>query len=255
MGVRGANVTNGYSGDPAANSVAFTHGWFRSGDQGYLDADGYLFLTGRRTELINRGGEKISPAEVEEVLLYHPAVGEGVVFAMPHPTLGEDVAAVIVLRPGMTTTARDIQEFAARTLSDLKVPKHVFLVAEIPKGPTGKVQRTGLVAKLGLTLGDTQRPATTRPFEPPGSDLEVSLVNIWEQVLGTSRIGIQDDFIALGGDSILGTQLLARVRGMFEIEYPVVDFFNDPTVARMAQVLGGMLEELATTACSATRHA
>jgi acyl-CoA synthetase (AMP-forming)/AMP-acid ligase II len=149
--IRGANVTQGYENNPAANENAFINGWFRTGDQGYLDAEGYLFLTGRLKEIINRGGEKISPREVDEMLMNHPAVAEAVTFAIPHDVLGEEVAAAVVLRERTSITARDIQEFAAARLADFKVPRQVLIVEEIPKGPTGKVQRLGLAEKLGLT--------------------------------------------------------------------------------------------------------
>jgi acyl-CoA synthetase (AMP-forming)/AMP-acid ligase II len=148
--IRGANVTRGYENNPKANAEAFTHGWFRTGDQGVLDADGYLSLTGRLKEIINRGGEKISPREVDEILMDHPAVNQVVCFAMPHPKLGEEVAAVVVLREGASATERELQEFVAQRAADFKVPKKILFMDEIPKGATGKLQRIGLAAKLGL---------------------------------------------------------------------------------------------------------
>ncbi|MBL8199444.1 MAG: AMP-binding protein [Chromatiales bacterium] len=148
--IRGPNVTAGYRNNPEANATAFTNGWFRTGDQGVLDAQGYLRLTGRLKEIINRGGEKISPREVDEVLLDHPAVAQVVTFAMPHAMLGEDVAAAVVLNPGAEATERDLRRFAAGRLADMKVPRKIVFVEEIPKGATGKLQRIGLAAKLGL---------------------------------------------------------------------------------------------------------
>lgn len=147
---RGANVTRGYENNPKANAEAFAHGWFRTGDQGVMDDDGFLRLTGRLKEIINRGGEKIAPLEVDEVLMAHPAVHQAVTFAIPHDKLGEDVAAAIVLREGAQVGERDIREFAAGRLADFKVPRRVVFVPEIPKGATGKMQRIGLAAKLGL---------------------------------------------------------------------------------------------------------
>jgi acyl-CoA synthetase (AMP-forming)/AMP-acid ligase II len=148
--IRGRNVTPGYDKNPEANAKSFTDGWFRTGDQGHLDHDGYLTITGRLKEIINRGGEKISPREIDEVLLDHPAVAQAVTFAMPHDKLGEDVAAAIVLREGATATEKEIREFAAAKLADFKVPRKVLFLTEIPKGPTGKLQRIGLAEKLGL---------------------------------------------------------------------------------------------------------
>jgi acyl-CoA synthetase (AMP-forming)/AMP-acid ligase II len=148
--IRGEDVTLGYENNPKANAEAFVNGWFRTGDQGTLDGDGYLTLTGRLKEIINRGGEKISPLEVDEVLMDHPAVMQVVTFAMPHEKLGEEVAAAVVLREGQSLTERELRDFAATRLADFKVPKKILFMAEIPKGATGKLQRIGLAAKLGL---------------------------------------------------------------------------------------------------------
>jgi acyl-CoA synthetase (AMP-forming)/AMP-acid ligase II len=148
--IRGANVTAGYENNPKANAENFTNGWFRTGDQGVMDAEGYVTITGRLKEIINRGGEKISPREVDEVLMDHPAVLQVVTFAVPHDKLGEDVGAVVVLREGMTASEREIRDFAAKRLTDFKVPRKIVFMAEIPKGATGKLQRIGLAMKLGL---------------------------------------------------------------------------------------------------------
>ena len=148
--IRGANVTRGYENNPDANAKAFTHGWFRTGDQGTLDADGYLRLTGRLKELINRGGEKISPVEVDTVLMDHPCVAQCLTFAMPHASLGEDVACAVVLREGTNASERELRDFCATRVADFKVPRKIVFLSEIPKGATGKLQRIGLAAKLGL---------------------------------------------------------------------------------------------------------
>jgi len=148
--IRGDNVTAGYENNPQANAEAFVDGWFRTGDQGVLDADGYLTLTGRLKEIINRGGEKISPREVDEVLMDHPAVAQVVTFAIPHEKLGEDVAAAVVLREAAHATERELRDFAATRMADYKVPRKILIVQEIPKGATGKLQRIGMAAKLGL---------------------------------------------------------------------------------------------------------
>ena len=148
--IRGENVTAGYENNPKANAEAFTNGWFRTGDQGMKDADDYISITGRLKEIINRGGEKISPREVDEVLMDHPAVQQVVTFGIPHEKLGEEVGAAVVLRDGMTVTERELRDFVARHLADFKVPRKVLFMAEIPKGATGKLQRIGLAQKLGL---------------------------------------------------------------------------------------------------------
>ena len=148
--IRGPNVTRGYENNPKANAEAFVNGWFRTGDQGVMDSEGYLTLTGRLKEIINRGGEKISPREVDEALMDHPAVLQVVAFAVPHDMLGEDVAAAVVLREGESATEHELRAFLSERLAAFKVPRKIHFVAEIPKGSTGKLQRIGLAQKLGL---------------------------------------------------------------------------------------------------------
>ncbi|MEL6505594.1 MAG: AMP-binding protein [Pseudomonadota bacterium] len=153
--ISGPNVTPGYESNPDANEKSFFEAdgkrWFRTGDQGQFDGDGYLSLTGRLKEIINRGGEKISPLEVDSVLSAHPAIAQVVCFAIPHDKLGEDVAAAVVCKEGQDITEREIRDFAAERLAAFKVPRKVLVLEEIPKGSTGKLQRIGLAEKLGLT--------------------------------------------------------------------------------------------------------
>ena len=152
--ISGPNVTPGYEGNPEANAKSFFEAdgrrWFRTGDQGAFDDEGYLRLTGRLKEIINRGGEKISPLEVDEVLMDHPAIAQCVAFAIPHAKLGEEVGAAVVLKEGEAATEQDIRSFALERMADFKVPRKVVILDEIPKGATGKMQRIGMAAKLGL---------------------------------------------------------------------------------------------------------
>jgi acyl-CoA synthetase (AMP-forming)/AMP-acid ligase II len=151
--IRGRNVTKGYEANPEANAKAFTNGWFRTGDQGVIDRDGYLRLTGRLKELINRGGEKISPLEIDTVIMDHPAVAQVVTFGVPHDKLGEDVAAAVVLREGLACDERELRAFVGSRIADFKVPRRIVFLTEIPKGATGKLQRIGLHEKLADKLG------------------------------------------------------------------------------------------------------
>jgi acyl-CoA synthetase (AMP-forming)/AMP-acid ligase II len=152
--ISGPNVTPGYEANPDANLKGFFEAegrrWFRTGDQGVMDEEGYLRITGRLKEIINRGGEKVSPLEVDDVLMDHPAIAQVVTFAMPHAKLGEEVACAVVLREGMVVVEQEIRSFAAGRLADFKVPRKVMIIQEIPKGATGKLQRIGLAQKLGL---------------------------------------------------------------------------------------------------------
>lgn len=148
--IRGENVTNGYINNPKANAKDFVDGWFRTGDLGLQDDDGYIKVTGRLKEIINRGGEKVSPREIDEVILDHESVAQVCTFAIPHSTLGEDIAAIIVREDGKDVSKREIHEFARKRLAAFKVPRTLVFLDEIPKGPTGKVQRIGMAEKLDL---------------------------------------------------------------------------------------------------------
>ena len=154
VSIKGSTVIDGYENNPVANAAAFTDGWFRTGDEGYLDRDGYLFLTGRLKEQINRGGEKVSPLEVDEALLRHRSVAQAVTFAMPHPKLGEEVAAAVVAADGAQADERELRRFLSQSLAAFKVPRRILVLDELPKGPTGKLQRIGLAERLGLTSHD-----------------------------------------------------------------------------------------------------
>jgi oxalate---CoA ligase len=224
--IRGANVTPGYENNASANQASFSDGWFRTGDQGYLDADGYLFLTGRLKEIINRGGEKISPREVDEALLEHPAVAQAVAFALPHPTLGEDIAAAVVLKEKNSASAHAIREFLFERLTSFKIPSQVVIVPAIPKGPTGKLQRIGLADKLADHL--KQQHAV------PRNEFERIVGDIFVEVLKIESFGIDDNFFALGGDSLRATQVVTRIAAVFDIELPNVVVFRSPTIAELA---------------------
>jgi len=234
--IRGPNVTLGYENNPEANQAAFSDGWFRTGDQGYLDDDGYLYLTGRLKEIINRGGEKISPREIDEVLLDHPAVAQSVAFALPDERLGEEVAAAVVLRSEQAATETGLREFAAGRLADFKIPRRIVILDEIPKGPTGKVQRIGLATKLGLDQ-TTAEPAPVAGFRPPTSELEQTICEIWRELLGLERVGLDDNFFNRGGDSVLATMFVSRLRAATGRTLPLIKLFDHSTPAGVIGVL------------------
>ena len=236
--VRGASVTAGYDGNPNATKAAFAGDWFKTGDLGYFDTDGYLVLAGRIREIINRGGEKVAPQEVDEVLLDHPAVAEAVTFAVPHASLGEDIASAVVLRPHSLATPKDLRQFASGRMAEFKVPRQVLILSELPKGPTGKLKRVGLAAKLGLTSGGVM----SRTVVAPRTSLEKELAGIWASILQIEEVSIDDDFFALGGDSLLAVHVLSRIRDVMHLEVQVARFFEASTIAEMARHLETLME-------------
>lgn len=231
--IRGANVTAGYENNPEANASAFANGWFRTGDQGRFDADGYLFLTGRLKEIINQGGEKVAPLEVDDVLIRHPAVAQAVTFSLPHPTLGEAVAAAIVLKEGAQATEHELSEFASRRLAEFKVPRQILIVDEIPKGATGKVQRIGLADKFAHVLA-ARRQAN---FIAPTTAIEKEVGEIWRQQLEAERVGLHDNFNALGGDSLSMAAMIIQVEERFKTTVPIEDFLKSPTLQTLVQLI------------------
>ncbi|MER6914840.1 AMP-binding protein [Streptomyces sp. NPDC000594] len=240
IAIRGTNVTAGYENNPEANGIARTDdGWFRTGDEGRLDEDGYLYVVGRSKEIINRGGSKVSPAEVDDVLSGHPAVQLAVAFGVPHATLGEDVSVAIVPRPGATVTEHEIRAYAAEHLADHKVPSRVHLVADVPKSPAGKVQRLKL-AELLPTAAPTPAPTAATAGPGPRGPLERRIAAIWSAVLERpGGVGPEDNFFDLGGNSLLLARVSERLRQELDRELPVVVLTMYPTVAALAGHLSG----------------
>lgn len=225
--LRGPNMCRGYYNDEAATQAAFRNGWFRTGDLGYLDADGYLFIVGRIKDVINRGGQKVSPLEVEEVLLAHPAVLEAGVFAVPHAKLGENVAAVVVLRPDSEASSDQLRQFARKRLAAYKVPSLIRSVAALPKGASGKVKRNALAELISAEHGDDET-------QLPRNMLESQLAQIWASLLERPSVGIDQDVFALGADSLAVTQMRSRLRERFNVDFSFEDIFDCATVGALA---------------------
>jgi acyl-CoA synthetase (AMP-forming)/AMP-acid ligase II/acyl carrier protein len=234
IALRGPTITRGYDNDAAATGSAFRDGWFRTGDLGYLDADGYLFIVGRIKDVIDRGGQKVAPAEVEEGLLSHPDVVEAAVFSVPHSRLGSDVAAAVVLRPHAKVSAQKLRDFARERLASFKVPGLIRIVREIPKGAGGKIKRGELAAALTARAGRGGRMA------PPRSELQRQLIKIWADLLGLEQIGIDQDVFALGADSMAVTQMISRLRECFDVYLSFKDIVHAPTVMALAARLGSL---------------
>jgi oxalate---CoA ligase len=230
IAVRGAGVMRGYLDDAEANAAAFHDGWFRTGDLGHLDAQGRLFIEGRQKEIVNRGGEKVMPREVDDALLAHPGVAQACAFGVPHPTLGEDLAAVVVRSVGATpetaVNEAELRSFLVVRLAAFKVPSQIVFAPRIPAGATGKVQRTTLHEALASTL--------QRPFVAPSNDDERGIDAIMRGVLACGPLGVHDNFFARGGDSLSGARVVARVNRQFGIQLPTTALFWHPSVAALA---------------------
>lgn len=237
IAIRGPGVTEGYENNPEANAKAFAHGWFRTGDQGRLDADGYLVIAGRLKEIVNRGGEKVSPREVDEVLLEHPDVAQAIAFAVPHPSLGEDLAAAVVPKSGCTPDEAQLRGFLLSRLAGFKVPSRIVFVDAIPKGPTGKVQRTSLHEKLG--------PALATAFVAPRTEAERTIEAMFREVLKCGPLGAHANFFAAGGDSLRGSQVIGRLNERLSLELPVTAIFRYPTIAELAQAVDASMRAAA----------
>jgi acyl-CoA synthetase (AMP-forming)/AMP-acid ligase II/thioesterase domain-containing protein/acyl carrier protein len=237
IAVCGDNVMRGYLGDPAANESAFSGQRLCTGDLGRIDPDGYLFIDGRTKEIINRGGEKISPREIEEALLDHPAIADAVAFAVPDTWLGEDVGAAVVLRPTATAEENELRAFLGKSLAHFKIPRRILTLPELPKGATGKMQRSGLAAKLGLADISASTAERRAAYATPRSELERLLAAMWQQILGQRDIGIHADFFDIGGDSLLALQLVVSIEKVTGIRLSVAALFETPTIESLAAFL------------------
>jgi acyl-CoA synthetase (AMP-forming)/AMP-acid ligase II/thioesterase domain-containing protein/acyl carrier protein len=223
--VRGPSVTPGYIDNSDGNHTGLRDGWLATGDLGFIDADGFLTIVGRTKELINRGGEKISPYEIEKALLLHPSVGEAAAFSMPHPRLGENVAAAVVLKPGTNATSSDLGNFLFGRLARFKVPQHVFILSSLPRGSTGKITRSDLPAAVASQV---RRPAL------PEFILEFQIAEIWRRLIGRPDIGIDDDFFEAGGDSLQATQMLVEVEALTRQPIPDSALREAHTIRQLA---------------------
>jgi oxalate---CoA ligase len=234
--VRGPNVMAGYVASERTNANDLIDGWFRTGDQGQLDRDGYLFITGRIKEVINRGGEKISPREIDEVLLNHPAVAEAVTFAIPDARMGEEIGVAIVLRPKSEgVDARTLLNFAQTRLAAFKLPRQVSFVSEIPKGPTGKLQRIGLAKRL---LSE-ERVVSVEAADSPCSPTELTLLCLCREVFQSDTISIHENLFESGGDadSLSAEMLLLEIERHWNVPLTVADLLAGPTIAEVAKVI------------------
>jgi oxalate---CoA ligase len=244
--VRGPAVIDAYFRDPELSQAALRDGWFHTRDIAYFDSDGYLFLTGRASDFINRAGEKISPLEVDRVLITHPAVAEAVTFSMPHEKFGEEIAAAVVLRPRSLVTEGQLQHFAAERLAVHKLPRRIFFLDQLPLGPTGKIKRSAVWEHICQLKRAPSEQAGGQV--EPRDERERCIAALFARILGKDRIGIHDNFFDVGGDSIAATQcalLVEKELGLPSLS-PAV-FLWAPTVAQLAELLSDPMQLTRTT--------
>jgi acyl-CoA synthetase (AMP-forming)/AMP-acid ligase II/acyl carrier protein len=235
--VRGANVFDGYDRNPAANEAAFFGEWYRTGDVGIFDEDGYLRLVGRIKEMINRGGQKIAPVDIDEALLAHPEIADAAAFAVPHPMLGEVVAAAVVRAPNSRLTDRDITAFLRPRLEPIKLPRTFVFVERIPRGPSGKTRRSEM-ATLLETSGPISQPDGGPAADDMATSTEARLAQLWKWLLQKEHLGPNDDFFLIGGDSLAATQLVLSVNEVFDVELQLDAIFSDAgTIRTMAAMI------------------
>jgi oxalate---CoA ligase len=233
LAVRGAGVSPGYiEALPLGSDTVPKMGrpraeWTLTGDLGIVDENGFLSIHGRAKEIINRGGEKISPYEIEKALLQHPSVREAGVYSVPHPRLGENVAAAVVLQPHAETTSSELRDFLRSHLAGFKIPQRIEAVDSIPKSNNGKILRAHL-AEIGA--------ARNRQIDPPESPLEFQILAIWQRLLQHTDIGVRDDFFEAGGDSLLATEMLAEVEVAIGHRIPQAELVSASTIRELATI-------------------
>ncbi|HEV8020435.1 MAG TPA: AMP-binding protein [Candidatus Lustribacter sp.] len=233
VAIRGANVAPAYAGGERRPIIDPLTGWYRTGDAGHLDADGYLYITGRLDELINVGGDKVIPEKVEEALRAHPAVADAVAFPLPHPTLGQHVAVAVVPRADVAVTERQLIEYATLLLPRPAVPNVVHLVTTLARDGSGKARRHELTA----TFARDSRLTQLDPKSGQDDSRIEALVRIWEDVLEYAPVAIDENFFAAGGDSLRAVRVVARIEADLGVTMPVDIFLFAPTIRELAQAM------------------
>ncbi len=224
-----------YYRDPEATAAAFAGDWLRTGDLGHLDDEGHLYVDDRKKDLVVTGGTNVSTLEVEDALLHHPAVAEAAVVGVPHPVLGQDVAAAVVLRSA--ATSRELQGFVRRRLAEHKVPHRVAVVDELPRNASGKVRKDLLADELA-GQSDGERGPEAGTSVGPRDPMEEMVLSVWQEVLGRDDIGVYDDFFDVGGHSLAATQVSARLSDALSRSVSITAVFDTPTVSELAAALG-----------------
>ena len=248
-------LTTGYLKRPDLTAAAFSQGWFRTGDRGLIDEQARIWVTGRIKDEINRGGFKVQPAELDSLLESHPAVAEACAFGIPDPMGGEAVAAAIRLADGQSATPLSLQTWCSERLRRAAVPEHWFFVSEIPRTPRGKVSRDIVRRTLiedadahklasaptestaGASAVSAAQRTSSANSETPAVDTERELLQLWKEILGTDAVGVEDDFFAVGGTSLMAARLFAQITRRFGVKMPLSAILEAPTVRALSQQL------------------
>jgi thioesterase domain-containing protein/acyl carrier protein len=232
---RGDGVISHYLDNTELTADSFCNGWFHTGDLGSIDRDGFLRIKGRIKEIIDYGGESISPEEIDGVLSAHPEVETAVSFAIPHPSLGQQVAAAVVLGAGARATESDLKRYLRVRLAHFKVPRKIILMDAIPVGPTGKVLRNKLVTQI--KDADRYADGDQAPKQGPRTPLERTLVDLWRHQLKRNDIGVDDDFFLLGGDSLQAIDLFLRIEKELGKVLPRSTLLEASTIGELARAI------------------
>jgi acyl-CoA synthetase (AMP-forming)/AMP-acid ligase II/aryl carrier-like protein len=227
--IRGPSVIHHYLGNDEANNTLFHDGWLRTGDIGFLDEDGYLFIVGRSKELIKRGGLSVYPDEVDNALVAHPSVAESASFSVPHPTLGEELVSAIVPVAGQAPLEHDLRTYLSNQLSTYKVPAAILIVPYLPKNEAGKIMRREVPKHF--------QSAFEPRNQPPAGELEQTLLELWQKTLSRTDFGVDDNVLLLGADPIRSGELVEQLHARTGLRLSVKDVLAKPTVRTMANYL------------------
>jgi len=240
--ITGKNVIKAYGENPEANRKSFSRGWLKTGDLGFMDKDGFVFVRGRIKEMINKGGEKISPREIDEAMLRYPDIEQAVAFSVPHSELGEDIAAAVVIKQGKIFDEKKIRRFLTGELAAFKIPSRIIEADELPKTGAGKLKRVGLYEEFKYRPGFIGPQSLKKTRNLPNNmntsknNNEAILIDIWREVLGTEKIEPDDNFFELGGDSLkVGEFLRSALKKGLKVG--PADLYNQPTIAGLAKIL------------------
>ncbi|OYU88233.1 MAG: hypothetical protein CFE29_18030 [Bradyrhizobiaceae bacterium PARB1] len=226
--LRGASVITGYASGENGPEF-FAQGWLRTGDVGHVDHDGFLFILGRTKELIKRGGHSVYPLEIDSSLLSHPDVAEAISFSIPHPTLGEELVAAIVVRAGSDLSGDDVRQFLKNRISTYKIPAAVLRVAAIPKSATGKTARRSMRDAFASELSTKGALAET--------ETELVLLRIWREIVGSSTLGVTDNLFVHGADPIRAQRACLAIAEKLKCSLIAKDIIRNPTVRQQASIL------------------